>query len=226
MVADRLHPTAAVLFAHALSSLAEAHASYVEAHVAQCRRCTQQMKLMTQDISFLPLALEPSPVPPLIKESLLHSLSEIHRLYDSAGPIAEMLAISRLEAHGVLDMLDSGAAWRQLHRFWVADLPAVRNEPAMLARVPGGVRLRPGLLSTSPADGGAQVPLRQIMILQGGGRDNRGTLWQTGDHRQGILIDSLLAHPGPDLIAVIIRAVPRSNRSPRPCAMVSSAPGP
>jgi len=208
MPVQRLHPVAHVLFAHGLSSLPEVHATSVQRHLDSCRRCSQHMHLITAEIAALCFAVEPVPVPALIKESLMHSLSEIHRLYDLAGPVADALGVNEARAHAILSALDSGTAWRQLHRFWVTDVGLVNNEPALIARVPGGVRLRPALLSASPADGGAEVVMRQVLILQGGGRDSQGNLWRPGDRRHKIRIDSLLAHPGPDLIALIVRALP------------------
>lgn len=204
----RLHPVAHLLFAHALSSLPEVHASTVQRHLDACRRCTQHMALITAEIAALCFALEPVPVPALIKESLLHSLSEIHRLYDFAAPVADALKLPVPQAHAILSGLDLASAWRQLHRFWVTDLPAVDGEPALIARVPGGVRLRPALLSTSPADGGAEVVMRQVLVLQGHGRDSQGHLWHPGACRKQVRIDSLLAHPGADLIVLIVRALP------------------
>lgn len=196
----------AELFVHSLCGLAEAHACHVQAHVDACRLCAGHLAQLREDSAQLALALKPVPVPALLKESLMHSLSEIHRLYDAAGPISQMLEISLPAAHGVLDLLDCGQSWRQLHRFWVADLPPVRGQPVLLARVPERVRLRPGLLSSTPADGGAAADLRQILILQGSGRDSHGRLWHAGDRRTAVRLESLLVYPGPDLIALIIRA--------------------
>lgn len=213
---QRLHPVSHLLFAHALSSLPEVHASNVQRHLEACRRCTQHMALITAEVAALCFALEPVPVPALIKESLLHSLSEIHRLYDLAQPVAKVLKLPVPEAHAILSGLDSATAWRQLHRFWVTDLPSVDGEPALIARVPGGVRLRPGLLSASPADGGAEVVMRQVLVLQGSGRDSQGQLWHPGAYRQLIRIDSLLAHPGADLIVLIVRALPERQSQAQP----------
>ncbi len=50
--------------------------------------------------------------------------------------------------------------------------------------------------------------MREVLILQGSGRDSQGNLWHPGERRQNVRIDSLLAYPGPDLIALIVRAVP------------------
>lgn len=210
MPAQRLHPVAQVLFAHGLSSLPEVHASKVQQHLDVCRRCSQHMHFITAEIAALCCAVEPVPVPALIKESLLHSLSEIHRLYDLAAPVAQTLGVTQTRAHAILRTLDTGATWRQLHRFWITDLAAVKGEPALIARVPGGVRLRPALLAGSPAEGGAKAIMREVLILQGSGRDSQGNLWHPGDRRAHVRIDSLLAHPGPDLIVLVVRAIPMS----------------
>lgn len=207
---DHIEP--ADLFAHSLSGLAEAHACHVQAHVRSCRQCAGQLLRMQEDSAYLALALAPVPVPALLKESLMHSLSEIHRLYDAAQPISQLLEISINEAHDVLDQIDSGQTWRKLHRFYVADLPPVRCQPALMARVPEGVRLRPALFSLGPADGGAEAEMRHVMILQGSGRDSCGTLWHAGDRRSNVRLESLLVHPGPDLIALIIRSASGARR--------------
>lgn len=184
------HPEDA-LFAYQLGALNAEEANRVQNHLQTCVRCGSLLAQVGEDIAQLALTLPPVQPQPVIRESLLYSLSEINRFTELLAPLTEQLGKSAAETQTVLDRLDEPGAWSE------GDLAGVHLHP--VNDIPGAtfVRLTPG--TAMPLD---ETTRTTVLILQGTCRGTAGTMHNAGEvlQVQGDKPFDYIAMAGPDLI--------------------------
>lgn len=186
------HPATSVLFFYVLGKLHEAHASAIDRHLTACRRCHKQRRLIELASADLALALEPVPVPHLLRESLLHSAREVHRLSDALPTLRYALRYSLAEAQQVLRVVDDPHHWQQEGGAWV--LPLAQKAPRRAALV------RLSLVSHYTLKPEQRA---RAWVLQGHARGSVRRLG-AGQAKQLRPGDKLSAYPGPDLLVLLV----------------------
>jgi hypothetical protein len=188
------HPDAE-LFAYLLGTLSDADRNRVHLHVGSCSRCGAALAQVGEDTAQLAFALAPVAPPPLLRESLLHSLSEINRFTDLQPLLREQLGCSLDDAQLLIDALDDPGAWDDSHYTGVMVMPVPHVAHARFVRVVPGVSV-PHEEGTSP----------RLLLLQGGCRDTEGVGHHPGEllHLQPDEHADLVATAGPDLIYLTV----------------------
>ena len=156
------HPTGQVLCLYALGNLHEAHATAIDRHLRHCVRCQQLAHSVENDLADLALALPPVPVPSWMRESLVHSVREVHRLSDAVPTLRRMLSCSLRAARALLAKIDAPRYWRRHRRGWVLPLLQRPTRRAQLVRLPPLGRF------VAPRAEGVRVVVLQGQVRCGG----------------------------------------------------------
>lgn len=224
------HPPLSALWSQALSQAHPASSTSTLAHLSTCDACRHRYQELVSDIAQLTLALEPSPLPALLRESILQAAGEIHRLFDFALPLSRALRISRQAAHGLLLRLDAPRYWQHTPDGWMLAVPDSRSRNARIVRLQAGDTLDAGETTR-----GRKRGPKLLLVLQGAACDDAGRIYQSAHPAD---VDSasvrplrpsspLTVQPGADFLAVMVDAEPRrarrEERMPHVLAEVTSS---
>lgn len=220
------HPPLSALWSVSLAQAHPALAASVSSHLSTCDHCRHRYQDLCSDVALLTLALEPSPLPALLRESILQAAGEIHRLFDAALPLARALRIGRRAAHGILLRLDAPRYWQQEGDRWLLPLPESRLRNARIVRLHTGETLE-----VAVAGRGGRRKARLLLILQGAAKDAGGHTYQAtmpvdeaAPHSRPLMPRSpLLVQPGADFLALVADSAPPKAQSLQAISMVTSA---
>ena len=205
----RAHPSLAALLAVALEQAEAPFRTQVMSHLPACGGCRQRFRELSCDLAELTLALEPSPLPAMLREGILQAAGEIHRLFDAAKPLARVLRISRRHAHGILLRLDAPRYWHHTPAGWQLRVPESPLSHAHVVRLQAGevLRLRErGQVAT-------RCGVRLLLVLQGTAHDEAGQPFCAPNHVGGRILTAprprgaLVVQPGADFLGVMAGAV-------------------
>jgi hypothetical protein len=183
------------LFAYLMGTLTDIDNNRVQVHLGACSRCAAAVAQIGEDTAQLAFALPPVAPPPLLRESLLHSLGEINRFTDLIPRLRELLDCAVDDAQLLLDSLDDPGAWDDTPLTGVTLLPVPRQPHARFVRVTPGISV-PHEEGTAP----------RLLLLQGACRDAEGVSHHPGEllHLQADEHADLVASTGPDLICLTV----------------------
>lgn len=201
----------ASLLGCALGQVHEAHAAAVDRHTQSCERCQLRQQSLCDDIADLALALEPCALPAMVRESILHSTTEIHRLYDASEVLAQKLGVEAEAVQLLLSRLDLPRFWEKQQERWVLPVAAPHLPGARIVRLQAGdaLHVAVGLARTVP-----MVP-HLLLLLQGGAHDDEGRVWRAEHQPQISGIARLRVQPGADFLG-LLADVPQVQRPAAP----------
>jgi putative transcriptional regulator len=184
----------------AAGALSPADREAVDRHLAGCARCRLELGRLAEAAGLLAVALQPVASPPGARERLL-AAAATGRLHAFAARVAAMLDVAADEARRLLDAIDTPAPWT------AGPTPAIQlfhltTGPAVAAALAGFVRVKAGERFPYHRHLGEE----QVLVLQGGLRDDDGTVLRRGDVARAPAdsAHSFVALPGPDLVYLVV----------------------